>query len=672
MWEESPRLPTQLRLIRRTPAHTRMDGRVLVKEEEVSFTKGDQSLEMRQLVMPLEELPSLRQSQGGVGNFSAGSGSLPPHVTRYSPEILLGKLPSFRANESICPTDIDDIVDAFRLIQSTESLNINENQDVDGRNDVSGKNAMEEQDFGDDCEELKPAPRLATVGRSFFNWRSNSARDLLGSFVNGLKGPGSPLPATLPAPTLEQCDKVLSWARDEAVPVPMLSKNEDVGSPSACAGQDGTVVSALEEVVHGTSLPIPFLGEVGRLFSWGSMGYSIKLEDTPRSSGAEWNRGVPSMTNSGQASPAHVSRTSAMGIRQDNFYVPNDGQIHLCQRVAESASAGAVPGGVDCQPTKVTASTLDADAQRVHKGGVVGGSPWPPPPLSSSVPTTGLNSGTGGEVEPIIGRGAASIDGEADIASEGRTGGIASLTPSQQFRFGVTESQPMERLVPKAGISTLLPKRRTWLGDPKASIVYPTVSVGVKRCSIATPPAISGSTMLPHSPSKRRRSWPATTELGYIPAAHPSSGSEDDNSHSSFSKHEGSGGRRNAQGKTGVIRSRRCQHGGCNRHPNFGLDSNRRAHYCAAHKLPGMVNVKAPRCRHPGGCGRNPVYGHAGDTRATFCVAHKSPSMRDIKNRSCEQEDCPRQPSFGNDGDCRAVFCAAHKRPGMVNIRRAR
>lgn len=36
---------------------------------------------------------------------------------------------------------------------------------------------------------------------------------------------------------------------------------------------------------------------------------------------------------------------------------------------------------------------------------------------------------------------------------------------------------------------------------------------------------------------------------------------------------------------------------GCNSHPNFGIEGDRKAVYCAKHKLPGMVNVKAPRCR---------------------------------------------------------------------------
>ncbi|CAN0487770.1 unnamed protein product, partial [Hapterophycus canaliculatus] len=36
---------------------------------------------------------------------------------------------------------------------------------------------------------------------------------------------------------------------------------------------------------------------------------------------------------------------------------------------------------------------------------------------------------------------------------------------------------------------------------------------------------------------------------------------------------------------------------GCQSHPNFGIEGDRRAIYCAKHKLQGMVNVKAPRCR---------------------------------------------------------------------------
>lgn len=59
---------------------------------------------------------------------------------------------------------------------------------------------------------------------------------------------------------------------------------------------------------------------------------------------------------------------------------------------------------------------------------------------------------------------------------------------------------------------------------------------------------------------------------------------------------------------------------GCQSHPNFGIEGDRRAVYCAKHKLPGMVNVKAPRCRFvrarqgEGGKGRAPgTDGRGGD-----------------------------------------------------------
>lgn len=110
---------------------------------------------------------------------------------------------------------------------------------------------------------------------------------------------------------------------------------------------------------------------------------------------------------------------------------------------------------------------------------------------------------------------------------------------------------------------------------------------------------------------------------------------------------------------------------GCQSHPNFGVEGDRRALYCAKHKLAGMINVKAPRCQDPD-CTRNPVYGHPGDPRATFCLKHKSPDMVDVKNRCCQHAGCKHQPSFGMAGDRRANFCFAHKLPSHVNIRRAK
>lgn len=48
------------------------------------------------------------------------------------------------------------------------------------------------------------------------------------------------------------------------------------------------------------------------------------------------------------------------------------------------------------------------------------------------------------------------------------------------------------------------------------------------------------------------------------------------------------------------------------------FQGDRRASYCAEHKLLGMINVASRRCQHPG-CLRHPNFGFPGDRRASYC-----------------------------------------------------
>lgn len=56
----------------------------------------------------------------------------------------------------------------------------------------------------------------------------------------------------------------------------------------------------------------------------------------------------------------------------------------------------------------------------------------------------------------------------------------------------------------------------------------------------------------------------------------------------------------------------------CQRYQKQSLQGDRRASYCAEHKLAGMINVSSRRCQHTG-CLRHPNFGFPGDRRASYC-----------------------------------------------------
>ena len=51
-----------------------------------------------------------------------------------------------------------------------------------------------------------------------------------------------------------------------------------------------------------------------------------------------------------------------------------------------------------------------------------------------------------------------------------------------------------------------------------------------------------------------------------------------------------------------------------------------------------MVDIKSKRCQHPG-CQTIPNYNYARETTALFCSSHKLENMVDIKNKRCKSSD---------------------------------
>ena len=55
--------------------------------------------------------------------------------------------------------------------------------------------------------------------------------------------------------------------------------------------------------------------------------------------------------------------------------------------------------------------------------------------------------------------------------------------------------------------------------------------------------------------------------------------------------------------------------------------------------------------------------------RISICAAHKLPGMVDVVNVTCEHAGCGKRPSFDVAGG-KGRFCGRHKLPCMVNVKK--
>ncbi|KAG2424982.1 hypothetical protein HXX76_014140 [Chlamydomonas incerta] len=108
----------------------------------------------------------------------------------------------------------------------------------------------------------------------------------------------------------------------------------------------------------------------------------------------------------------------------------------------------------------------------------------------------------------------------------------------------------------------------------------------------------------------------------------------------------------------------------CDSSPSYGFDGYV-PQYCAKHKdeVPGLVNVKHPRCQAPG-CIKRPSYGVLGTKEALFCGEHgRKAGLVDVIHRRCQVPGCNKQPSYGESGTKKALFCEEHsKEARMVDV----
>ena len=119
------------------------------------------------------------------------------------------------------------------------------------------------------------------------------------------------------------------------------------------------------------------------------------------------------------------------------------------------------------------------------------------------------------------------------------------------------------------------------------------------------------------------------------------------------------------------VKSKRCDHDGCETIPVYNYEGGKQARFCVVHKEEGMIDVKSKRCEHDG-CETMPAYNYEGEKQRRFCVVHKEEGMIDIKSKRCEHDGCGTIPVYNYEGEKQARFCVVHKEEGMINVKNKR
>ena len=129
-------------------------------------------------------------------------------------------------------------------------------------------------------------------------------------------------------------------------------------------------------------------------------------------------------------------------------------------------------------------------------------------------------------------------------------------------------------------------------------------------------------------------------------------------------------------GEENVI-SRRCSATGCGKIAQYRTT---RGMVCRNHMVVGEVGrsggesaslrlARGRVCQHPGGCDRQASYGNATGSRPRHCAAHRLPGDMDVRTPRCGAPGCAKQASCGNPKERVIRFCAEHRGQGDVNLR---
>jgi hypothetical protein len=130
---------------------------------------------------------------------------------------------------------------------------------------------------------------------------------------------------------------------------------------------------------------------------------------------------------------------------------------------------------------------------------------------------------------------------------------------------------------------------------------------------------------------------------------------------------------KNVEG-VGDLTRKHCKEATCFKEPTYNYPTEKTTAYCTVHKLPGMVDVKHPKCQHVdengNRCDKGPTYGPEGG-KAIYCEPHSNlyeNMVMVITNRLCKYVDddgnkCGSRASFNLPGNISGKWCKKHKGP---------
>jgi hypothetical protein len=67
-----------------------------------------------------------------------------------------------------------------------------------------------------------------------------------------------------------------------------------------------------------------------------------------------------------------------------------------------------------------------------------------------------------------------------------------------------------------------------------------------------------------------------------------------------------------------------------------------------------MVDIKNKTCIHPE-CKTIPIFNISGEKKALYCSAHKLDGMMNVKNKNCIHQGCKKQPNYNKDDEKKAL-----------------
>ena len=110
-----------------------------------------------------------------------------------------------------------------------------------------------------------------------------------------------------------------------------------------------------------------------------------------------------------------------------------------------------------------------------------------------------------------------------------------------------------------------------------------------------------------------------------------------------------------------------CEEDGCNTHPSFNFENEKKARFCASHKEENMVNVISKKCEFEN-CKIYPTFNFKNEKTRRFCTTHKEENMISIVS-NCNYNECNKTPYFNFKNEKTRRFCTIHKEENMIDIK---